>query len=46
MKAIFEKKHVDREDVRSREYIIELAKSLDIYSENFENDIDSKDSLN
>ena len=45
MKAIFEDKHVKRIDVRSREYIIDLSKSLDIYSEQFVADIDSNDSL-
>ena len=45
MKAIFEDKHVNRVDVRSREYIIHLSQKIDISSEEFINAIDSKESL-
>tara|TARA_Y100000768_G_scaffold261641_1_gene199378 strand:+ start:20583 stop:21206 length:624 start_codon:yes stop_codon:yes gene_type:complete len=45
MRAIFEDKHVKRIDVRSEEYIINLAKSLDIFSEKFNEDLHSKNSL-
>ncbi|MEC7837933.1 MAG: DsbA family selenoprotein [Chloroflexota bacterium] len=46
MKAIFEDKHVNRVDVRSREYIIDLSQKIDISSEVFINTMDSKESLN
>ena len=46
MKAIFEDKHVERIDVRSREYIIDLSKKIGIHSDQFINKLDSNDSLN
>jgi len=45
MKAIFEDKHIERKDVRSRDYIVDLSKKLNIYSNKFINDIDSSKSL-
>jgi len=45
MEAIFEEKHVKRNDVRSRDFIIDLAKSLNIFSKDFENDMHSSESL-
>ena len=45
MEAIFEEKHVKRNDIRSKEYIIEIAKKIDIYSIEFQNDMYSSDSL-
>tara|TARA_Y100001970_G_scaffold293949_1_gene444972 strand:- start:66023 stop:66664 length:642 start_codon:yes stop_codon:yes gene_type:complete len=45
MKAIFEDKHVKRIDVRSRDYVVNLAKSLDIYSDKYQENLDSKKSL-
>ena len=45
MKAIFEEKHVNRTDVRSRSYIIDLSKTIGIYSNSFVKDLDSDTSL-
>ena len=45
MEAIFEEKHVKRNDVRSRDFIIDLATSLNIFSKDLENDMHSSESL-
>ena len=39
MKKLLHEKHVDREDVRSKDYIVDLSKRIDIYSESFFNDL-------
>lgn len=45
MKKLLHEKHVDREDVRSKDYIVDLAKRIDIFSDSFSNDLESKEAL-
>ena len=45
MKKIFHLKHVDRKDVRSKDYIIEIVKDLGLFSDSFLSDMLSQDTL-
>lgn len=45
METILELKHVDREDIRSRESVIEAAKRADLDIERFTADIDDRETL-
>jgi len=45
MESIFEEKHVNRKDIRSREFIVNLVKSIGIHSQNFEKEMDSDEAL-
>jgi predicted DsbA family dithiol-disulfide isomerase len=45
MQTILELKHVDREDIRSRESIVDAAKNAGLYIERFKVDIDDPEAL-